>query len=116
MPDSGCCSQAFVFPQSRVPQLLDIYHSHAEGNIDSITEAYANEYGEVRWAITPSIMQHAGRRSSKVAKGTSERGSRFKSKGEMKGSEMLWNFEFELKDADMVREDHDRVKEMYRQF
>ena len=102
-----------MFPQSRVPQLLDIYHSHAEGNIDSITEAYANEYGEVRWAITPSIMQHAGRRSSKVAKGTSERGSRFKSKGEMKGSEKLWNFEFELKDADMLREDHDRVKEMY---
>lgn len=113
MPDSGCCSQAFVFPQNRVPELLSLYESKTWGNIDSITESYANNNTEVRWALTPSIMQHVGRQSSKAEKGSSGRPSRFKSKSEMRGSERLWSFAFEMNDADRLRIEHDRVKEMY---
>ncbi|KAJ5994593.1 hypothetical protein N7451_010317 [Penicillium sp. IBT 35674x] len=111
MPNFGCCSQAFVFPRSRIPDLLDLYQSKDEGYVDSITEEYANLNQEVRWAITPSIMQHVGRQSSKAQKGSSARPSRYKIKGEMKGAERLWNFAFERNDAHTLRLEHDKAKE-----
>ncbi|KAJ5116946.1 hypothetical protein N7456_001294 [Penicillium angulare] len=113
MPDSGCCSQAFVFPQSRVPELLDLYHSQQAGYIDSITELYANNNNEIRWALTPSIMQHVGSQSTKDETGNLGRPSRFKSKDEMKGTERLWNFAFETNDVDRLREEHENAKEIY---
>ncbi|KAJ5914961.1 hypothetical protein N7504_003844 [Penicillium tannophilum] len=111
MPNFGCFSQAFVFPRSRIPDLMDLYQSKDEGYVDSITEEYANLNQEVRWAITPSIMQHVGRQSSKAQKGSSARPSRYKTKSEMKGAERLWNFAFEKNDAHTLREEHDKAKE-----
>lgn len=90
---------------------MDLYQSKDEGYVDSITEEYANLNQEVRWAITPSIMQHVGRQSSKAQKGSSARPSRYKTKGEMKGAERLWNFAFEKNDAHTLREEHDKAKE-----
>ncbi|KAJ5670949.1 hypothetical protein N7507_000076 [Penicillium longicatenatum] len=111
MPNFGCCSQALVFPQSRISDLIDLYQSKDEGHVDSITEEYADLNREVRWAITPSIMQHVGRQSSKAQKGSSGRPSRYKTKGEMKGAERLWNFAFESNDAGLLRVEHNNAKE-----
>lgn len=110
MSNFGCCSQAFVFPRSRIPDLIILYESKDEGYVDSITEEYANLNQEVRWAITPSIVQHVGRQSSKAQKGSSGRPSRYKTKSEMKGAERLWNFAFERNDAHTLRAEHDKAK------
>lgn len=94
----GCCSQGFVFPQSRIPELVNMYKEKRVGYVDMLTEDFANEHHEIRWAITPSIMQHVGRLSSKEAA----------NQPNQKGSiEDLWNFGFELNDAKALRWEHD---------
>ncbi|OGE53314.1 hypothetical protein PENARI_c008G03881 [Penicillium arizonense] len=106
MPRFGCCSQAFVFPRSRVPDLVDLYQSKHIGYVDTITEEFADAENEIRWAVTPIIMQHAGRRSSKGVNKDTNTLLRHKSKGELSEVEKLWNFGFELNDADALRSEH----------
>jgi hypothetical protein len=106
MPRFGCCSQAFVFPRSRVPDLVDLYQSKRIGYVDTITEEFAGANNEIRWAVTPIIMQHAGRRSSKSVSNDSHAPLKHKSKGELSDVEKLWNFGFELNDADALRSEH----------
>ncbi|CAL5871871.1 uncharacterized protein PFLUO_LOCUS6125 [Penicillium psychrofluorescens] len=97
MPRYACCSQAFVFPRTRVPDIVGWYTEKGRGEADSLTEEFADKYNEIRWAVTPSIVQHVGRTSSK----TSRTGSVAK----------LWNFEFETNDLEVLREEHDRIKD-----
>lgn len=115
MQNFGCCSQAFVFPRERASDLLELYQSKQEGYVDSITEAYANENNEIRWALTPSVMQHVGRQSTK-SKTDSVGPARYKSKAEMKGPERLWNFAFETIDAEAVRAEHEYAKENFAEY
>lgn len=94
----GCCSQGFVFPQSRIPELVNMYKEKRVGYVDMLTEDFANEHHEIRWAITPSIMQHVGRLSS------NEAANQPNQKGSIGD---LWNFGFELNDAKALRWEHD---------
>lgn len=110
MPRFGCCSQAFVFPRSRITDLVDLYTSRLIGYVDMITEEYANENNEIRWAVTPSVVQHVGRRSSKGADNNPLVPVKPKSKGELTEAEKLWNFEFEMNDAETLRMEHDAIK------
>ncbi|KAJ9649471.1 hypothetical protein H2199_000246 [Coniosporium tulheliwenetii] len=99
----GCCSQGFVFPRSRAQDLIEYYTSRHVGFVDMLTEEYADERGETRWAITPPVIQHVGRKSSK--------GDDFgkNSKYHMSVAEKLWNFEFEKYDAESLRREHEMI-------
>ena len=94
MPRFGCCSQGFVIPQSRIPDLVSWYESWRIGYVDQLTEQYANERGELRWALTPCVLQHVGQKSSKSGRNAGR----------------LWNFAFERNDADALQREHDLVK------
>ena len=112
MPKFGCCSQAFVFPRSRIPDLVQLYESRLVGYVDMITEEFANANDEIRWAVTPSVVQHVGRKSSKGAAGDGDAVAasfKPKSKGELSEVEKLWNFGFELNDVKALRAEHERA-------
>ncbi|KAL5339527.1 hypothetical protein BJX70DRAFT_363902 [Aspergillus crustosus] len=100
MAKFGCCSQGFVFPQSRVSDLVALYEKERVGYVDMLTERYANEHDETRWAVTPSVMQHVGRLSSKEA---------LNQGGQKSSVAELWNFGFELNEAGALRQEHDIV-------
>ncbi|KAL2011798.1 hypothetical protein VTN00DRAFT_4516 [Thermoascus crustaceus] len=97
MPRFGCCSQGLVFPRSRVPDLLAWYESRRIGYVDMLTEEYADLNGEIRWALTPSVLQHVGRKSSKADDYTT------RPKYHLSVAERLWNFAFETNDAKAAR-------------
>ncbi|KAF4766159.1 hypothetical protein HAV15_010590 [Penicillium sp. str.  len=112
MPKFGCCSQAFVFPRSRIPELVELYTSKHIGYVDMLTEEYANARNEIRWAVTPSIVQHVGRKSSKGGDDDDILPPRkVKSKSQLTVAERLWNFGFEMNDAEALRAEHDAAKE-----
>ncbi|CAG8096656.1 unnamed protein product [Penicillium nalgiovense] len=111
MSKFGCCSQAFVFPKSRIPELVTLYTSKRIGYVDMLTEEYANARNEIRWAVTPSLVQHVGRKSSKGAGNDIPSHVKIKSKADLTVVEKLWNFEFEMNDAEALRAEHDAVKE-----
>lgn len=98
----GCCSQGLVFPRGKVQGLIDWYETKKIGFVDMLMEEYADQHGELRWALTPSVIQHIGRKSSK--------GDDFGSgsKYHMSVAEKLWNFEFEQYSAADLREEHSR--------
>lgn len=67
MPKYGCCGQGLVFPQQRVVEdLLPLYQhtTDAHAAVDTYLEDYANANDELRWAITPVLIQHVGGKSS----------------------------------------------------
>lgn len=114
MPEFGCCSQAFVFPRSRIPDLVGLYESRHVGYVDMITEEFANANNEIRWAVTPSVVQHVGRKSSKgAADGDTVAAFKPKSKGELTEVEKLWNFGFELNDASALRMEHEHALDYF---
>lgn len=97
MENYGCCSQAFVFPRQRIPELIEWYTTMHNGMLDSLTEVFANEKGYTRWALTPSVFQHIGSTSSK---------STGPSKWGRNNAENIWNFHFETFDAEVRRRLH----------
>ncbi|RAH56665.1 integral membrane protein [Aspergillus piperis CBS 112811] len=99
MPKFGCCSQGFVFPQARIGDLVCWYESNQAGYVDMLTESYADQNGEVRWALTPSVLQHVGSRSSK----TNALG---KHRERLTMAERIWNFGFEENDPGELRLEH----------
>lgn len=99
MPRFGCCSQGFVFPRDRIPKLVDLYEQKRTGYVDMITEEFANKHDEIRWAVTPSVIQHVGRKSSKEA-------LRKQKPKQGLSADDIWNFEFELNDAEALRREH----------
>jgi hypothetical protein len=98
MPKFGCCSQSLVFPQSKVPQLLNWYAEKKIGFVDTLTEELADQENELRWALTPSPMQHIGEKSSKS--------DDFDQPNELSVAAKLWNFAFELNDPATLRKEH----------
>jgi hypothetical protein len=67
MQKYGCCSQGLVFPQQRiVKDLLPLYRDTTDSHaaVDTFLEDYANANDELRWAITPVLIQHVGGKSS----------------------------------------------------
>lgn len=101
MPKFGCCSQSLVFPQSKVPKLIKWFADKKTGFADSLTEELADQENELRWALTPSPMQHIGGKSSK-------------SDGPQQANKMsvaakLWNFAFELNDSESLRREHQEI-------
>ncbi|KAK3049117.1 hypothetical protein LTR09_009536 [Extremus antarcticus] len=104
----GCCSQAFVFPQHRIPDLLSWYDENANGyldpitgrdrtQVDSLTEVFAELERLRRWALTPSVFQHVGGKSTKPTSIT---------RWGRSNAENIWNFGFEVLDGDELRKEH----------
>lgn len=106
MKSHGCCSQGLVFPRDKVQDLIDWYEMKKVGFVDMLTEEYADQHGELRWALTPSVIQHIGRKSSK---GDDFGGG---SKYHMSVAEKLWSFAFEQNSATDLRKEHSRVVNM----
>ncbi|KAF7719627.1 Uncharacterized protein PECH_003480 [Penicillium ucsense] len=101
MPRFGCCSQGLVFPQTRIGDLISWYEFKRLGYIDLLTEEYADANNEVRWALTPSVLQHVGSKSSKVNLPGEHRTRRTV-------SETIWNFMFEQNDVGELRREHEQ--------
>jgi len=97
-----CCSQALVFPTAVIPSLMAYFAARGRGVPAVLVEDFAREKsGEegagkgLRWALTPSVVQHVGRESS--GKDGSGMGS----------TEKIWSFGFEDLDAEVLRKEHD---------
>lgn len=106
MPEFGCCSQSLVFPTSRAADLINWYESKKVGFVDVLTEELADRDEELRWALTPSIMQHVGRKSSKGGNDDDDDDSSKNSQHQLSAAEKLWNFAFEGNDARRLRDEH----------
>ncbi|KAH8692771.1 hypothetical protein BGW36DRAFT_346753 [Talaromyces proteolyticus] len=100
MPKFGCCTQAIAYPRERVPDVIDWYDSQQTGDADSLLERYANENKEIRWALTPSLFQHVGIRSSK-----------FEDDGFRRDAKSIWNFQFESNDPMALQIEHEKAVE-----
>jgi hypothetical protein len=106
MPQFGCCSQAFVFPNVKAVELVEYFKERHLGYMDVLTEDFANERGELRYAVTPSLVQHVGRKSSK--------GDDYgpMSKWGMSVAEKIWSFTFEKFDWKALRREHEEIAKM----
>jgi hypothetical protein len=109
MPEFGCCSQGFVFPHLKALALIDYFKDRKLGFMDVLTEEYANERGELRYAMTPSVMQHVGRKSSKI----DDYGPQ--SKWGRSVAEKIWSFTFERFDWRNLRKEHEEVAKRRRE-
>lgn len=103
MPAFGCCSQAFVFPNVKAGELVEYFKDRHLGYVDVLTEDFAEERNELRYAITPSLVQHVGR--------TSNEGDKYGpiSKWDMAMVEKVWSFAFEKFDWRALRREHNEV-------
>lgn len=95
MPEFGCCSQGFLFQRERVPDIVGYLDERHFGFVDSLLEEHAREHDELRWAISPSILQHKGVKSSK------DDGTEVSD-----GYHPIFNFEFEEYDPAILKEEH----------
>lgn len=102
MNSYGCCSQSLLFPRDQVPPLLDSFKKKKSGLRDELIEMYANQKGLTRWALTPSVFQHIGSRSSKWR----GKGSDVFDENGLIATERIWNYHFEAWDADRLRNEH----------
>lgn len=101
MNRDGCCSQGLVFPRDQVRPLVDwLAMAPAREFVDMLIEHYADERGLDRYALTPSVFQHYGKRSSKGDDYGPD------SKHNRALAEKIWNFQFELYDGDSLRSAH----------
>jgi hypothetical protein len=73
MNNFGCCSQGLVFSRSMAQNLTKWYSEKIVDFVDVLTE-FGDRFGHVRWALTPSVLQHVGSRSSKLDSGRGETG------------------------------------------
>lgn len=101
MSNFGCCSQGLVFPREMVPRIMDRLTKTKAGPIDSIIEDWADEEDLQRWALTPSVVQHIGRKSAKANPAAT-----VQEKSELNDARGLWNFAFELNDVNTVKNEH----------
>ena len=74
--------------------------THPYGYGDVLIEEYANKRGEKRFALTPSVIQHIGSKSSK------EDDFGAAAKHNRNVAQKLWNFEYERYDAAELRKEH----------
>ncbi|KAF2164248.1 hypothetical protein M409DRAFT_56935 [Zasmidium cellare ATCC 36951] len=100
MNNFGCCAQGLVYPRHKATNLIDWYTSSRVGFADMLTEQYADEHEEQRWALTPSVLQHVGGKSSKP----NDFGHGAKYSMSVAGT--IWNFAFELNKVKELLEEH----------
>ncbi|KAI1358556.1 integral membrane protein [Xylaria arbuscula] len=111
MQKYGCCLQGLAIPQRQITEhLLPLFHdtrdSHAAA--DTFLEDYANEHDELRWAVTPSLIQHVG--------GKSSHGVGDQVYGRITG-DMPFNYDFERNDpAQLALEHLAYIDELQRHF
>lgn len=92
----GCCSQGLVFPRHQAGKLLEWYGEGTRvGSVDVLTEQYADQNDQLRWAIVPSVLQHAG---SKISGGEDSEDRSF--------AETSWSIEFEEYDVAQLKQEH----------
>ncbi|KAF9701481.1 hypothetical protein EKO04_001042 [Ascochyta lentis] len=101
MSEFGCCAQAFVFPHLKALALIEYFKDRRLGFVDVLTEDYANERRELRYAMTPGVMQHIGKKSSKI----DDYGPQ--SKWGRSVAEKIWSFTFERFDWIKLRQEHE---------
>lgn len=86
-----CCSQAFVFPREKAGDIVTWYEEkpRRSGDVDVVIAHYGRRNGELKLALTPPVVQHIGRISSK-------------------GNEphKMFNFGFEKFDVETLRREH----------
>ncbi|RMZ69566.1 integral membrane [Pyrenophora seminiperda CCB06] len=104
MPQFGCCSQAFVFPNVKAGELVEYFKERHVGYADVLTEDFANERGELRYAVTPSVVQHVGRSTGNGP--WNQWGMR---------ADKIWSFAFEKFDWRALRREHDDVARLRRE-
>ncbi|KAL2065733.1 hypothetical protein VTL71DRAFT_3403 [Oculimacula yallundae] len=107
MDKYGCCAQAIVYPRNRVSMLAKWYGDQRIGFVDTLAEQLGDEKPTEmggRWALTPSVVQHIGGRSSKGDAQWDGKVTYFDGNKTM--GETLWNFAFELNDPDALRHEH----------
>jgi hypothetical protein len=101
MNNFGCCAQGLVFPREEAGALIDWFEASKLGFADMLIEEYANQHHEQRWAITPSVLQHIGIKSSKP----DDFGHGAKFDKPVAGT--IWNFGFERLEAKRLRSQHE---------
>lgn len=97
----GCCSQAMVFPNTKAVDLVKYFKERHVGYVDVLTEDFANERGELRYAVTPSLFQHIGRHTSQ------EDGYEPMSKWGLSVAQKIWSFGFERFDAEQLKNERE---------
>jgi hypothetical protein len=107
MPRFGCCSQAYVFPNLKAQDLVAYFKERHVGYTDVLLEDFANERKELRFAITPSVVQHVGRKNEEADEVLLDRGGR-------NVAEKVWSFAFERFDEVALRREHEGVAEARR--
>lgn len=106
MNNYGCCAQGLVWPRNKAEELMHWYDTrHPYGFGDMLIEDYANRRGEMRYALTPSVIQHIGSHSSHG----DDWGPAAKHNRSV--AQKLWNFAFEMNDAEELRVEHERIVE-----
>jgi len=103
MPKFGCCSQGFVYPRQKAMSLVHYLEEQRYGFVDSLAEEYADQYDELRWAITPPVIQHIGRKSSKV----DDYGPN--AKHGLSVAETIWSFAYETLRPEKLRREHEEA-------
>ena len=83
-------------PRSRIRELIEYYTNEKVGFADMLTEELADCNHELRWAVTPSVVQYIGVKSSKGG----DFGDVDKYNKTM--AEKIWNFAFEDNDDDSL--------------
>jgi len=106
MQQFGCCSQAFVFPRIKAVELIAYFKERHLGYVDVLTEDFANERGELRYAVTPSLVQHVGRENSRGDPNGPM------SKWGMSVAERIWSFTFEDFNAASLHQEHQQVAQL----
>lgn len=61
MPNFGCCNQALVYPNHKIRELVAFLRDRGTGDLHDMLEDYANANGELRYVVSPSLVQHVGR-------------------------------------------------------
>lgn len=86
-----CCSQAFVFPREKAGDLIEWYEEkpRRRGDVDVVIAHYGRRNDELKLALTPSVVQHVGRISSKG-----------------NTPHKMFNFAFETNNAAQLRLEH----------
>jgi len=97
----GCYSQGFVFSRHMAQRLINWYEHKKAGFVDVLTEEYGDAFGNGRWALTSSVIQHVGGKTSKDNGATGP-----KAPG-LNEAKTIWNFNFERFKARDLRQEHD---------
>jgi hypothetical protein len=106
MPRFGCCSQAYVFPNLKAQDLVTYFKERNSGFTDVLIEDFANERNELRFAVTPSVVQHVGRVSQ-----DGDENKQLDHRGKSM-AEKIWSFGFEGLDEGRLRVEHEEVVKM----